>query len=54
MRLNSWDKMAEEVKAEDRQNWPTSQLALSPDDSRPSMASWDQFKCWQEEKKKKQ
>lgn len=46
--------MLEEVKAEVRQNWPTFQSASLPDDSRPSMTSWDQFKRWQEEKKKKQ
>lgn len=53
MRLNSWDEMPEEVKEEVRTNWPTFQTAPSPDDARPSMTSWDQFKRWQEEKKKK-
>lgn len=53
MRLNSWDEMPEEVKAEVKQNWPMFQTAPPPDDARPSMTSWDQFKRWADEKKKK-
>ncbi len=53
LRLNSWDEMPEEVKAEVKQNWPTFQTAPPPNDPRPSMTSWDQFKRWADEKKKK-
>jgi hypothetical protein len=53
LRLNSWDEMPEEVKAEVKQNWPTFQTAPPPDDPRPSMTSWDQFKRWADAKKKK-
>jgi hypothetical protein len=53
MRLNSWDEMPEEVKNEVKQNWPAFQQAPPPDDPRPSMTSWDQFKRWSEAKKGK-
>jgi hypothetical protein len=51
MRLNGFDEMPEEVKAEVRQNWPAFTEAPPPDDARPSMTSWDQFKRWIEAKK---
>jgi hypothetical protein len=53
LRLNSWDEMPDEVKHEVKQNWPTFQTAPPPDDPRPSMTSWDQFKRWADAKKKK-
>lgn len=53
MRLNSWEEMPEEVKEEVQKNWPTFQTAPPPDDARPSMTSWDQFKRWQDAKKEK-
>ncbi len=53
LRLNSWDEMPDEVKNEVKQNWPTFQTAPPPDDPRPSMTSWDQFKRWADAKKKK-
>lgn len=54
MRLNSFDEMPDEVKNEIRQNWPAFTEAPPPDDERPSMTSWDQFKRWIEAKKGKQ
>jgi hypothetical protein len=53
LRLDSWDEMPEEVKAEVKQNWPVFQTAPPKDDPRPSMTSWDQFKRWADEKKAK-
>jgi hypothetical protein len=54
MRLNSFDEMPDEVKNEVRQNWPAFTEAPAPDDARPGMTSWDQFKRWIETKKGKQ
>jgi Protein of unknown function (DUF1838) len=51
MRLNSFDEMPDEVKTEVKTNWPAFMQAPPPDDSRPSMTSWDQFKRWVETKK---
>ena len=53
MRLDSWDEMPEEVKAEVKANWPAFQTPPPKDDPRPSMTSWDQFKRWADEKKSK-
>jgi len=51
LRLESFDEMPEVVKTEIRTNWPVYQSAPPPDDPRPSMTSWDQFKRWRGEKK---
>ncbi|MGH9838904.1 MAG: DUF1838 family protein [Blastocatellia bacterium] len=51
MRLNSFDEMPDEVKNEVKQNWPVFLKAPPPDDARPSMTSWDQFKRWVETRK---
>jgi hypothetical protein len=51
LRLESFDEMPDVVKNEIRTNWPVWQSAPPPDDPRPSMTSWDQFKRWKAEKK---
>lgn len=51
LRLESFDEMPEVVKTEIRTNWPVFQSAPPPDDARPSMTSWDQFKRWKSGKK---
>lgn len=51
LRLESFDEMPEVVKNEVKANWPVWQSAPPPDDARPSMTSWDQFKKWKAEKK---
>lgn len=51
LRLDSFEEMPEVVKNEIRANWPVWQSAPPPDDPRPSMTSWDQFKRWKSGKK---
>ena len=51
LRLDSFEDLPAVVKAEVRANWPVWQSAPPPDDSRPSMTSWDQFKRWRADKK---
>ena len=51
LRLESFDEMPAVVKTEIRSNWPVFQSAPPPDDTRPSMTSWDQFKRWKGEKR---
>jgi hypothetical protein len=38
--------MPDVVKNEVKANWPAFVRAPEPDDPRPSMTSWDQFKRW--------
>ncbi|MEO8500189.1 MAG: DUF1838 family protein [Vicinamibacteria bacterium] len=51
LRLDGFDDLPAVVKAEVKANWPTWQSAPPPDDPRPSMTSWDQFKRWRADKK---
>lgn len=51
LRLESFDEMPDVVKNEIKANWPVWQSAPPPDDPRPSMTSWDQFKRWKADKK---
>lgn len=46
LRLESFDEMPEVVKNEVKTNWPVWMAPPPPDDARPSMTSWDQFKRW--------
>lgn len=51
LRLESFEEMPDVVKNEIKTNWPVWQSAPPPDDPRPSMTSWDQFKRWKADKK---